>query len=365
MKKTKVLAIVLTLFISMSIPAAARADSSDAGTAGQAGLTIQQAIDMALKNSSSIKMNDYNIKSAEITLDDASDAVTYMPTGQADESVISAVTALESANISWNMANKSKDTEEDKTVYTVFKDYTGVLQALENLQYAEQAMSNARWQILMASNTHQVGMISQYQMDQAELQHQTAQNSLTNAQVALDSAYHSLNQDIGLQPDERPSLAEQPAYSKLVVDDVEAYAHRITESSPSIWQADSQISVAKIQLDLSAYANTTGNGYQTRKLAIDKAELSASSARDSMEQAVRTLYSSILNLENTYDLQLQALQQTEATLEVTKLKYDLGMATKDDVQTAQLNLSNDRKSLNSTIYQHEQLKLAFEKPWAY
>jgi len=160
-------------------------------------------------------------------------------------------------------------------------------------------------------------------------------------------------------------MVEQSAYSKLAVDNVEAYAHRITEASPSIWLADQNIDIAKMQMDLSAVTNTSGSAYRSNEIAIDKAEISASSARDSMEQAIRTLNNSIISLEESYALQQSALQNAESTLVVSKLKYALGMATKAELQAAELNVATAKKSLNSTIYQHEQLKLAFEKPWAY
>jgi len=365
MKIRKVMVLMLALLMTMLLPGLSQAETAAVDTSSQSGITIQQAVDMALLNSSSIKMDAYNVQSAQITLDKASDRVGYMPTGQADEVVIQAVSSLMSANISWSMARKTQDMEKDKIVYSVFKDYMGVLQALESLNTAQEAMSNANRQLLIDSTSFQIGVISQYQLDTDKLQYKNVQNALASAQIGLENAYHSLNQDIGLQPGDRPNLLEKPGYSKLVIDNVEAAAHRATEASPSIWLVDQKIDVAKMQLDLSEYSTTTGQDYQSRKIEIDKAQLTASSARDSMEQAIRTLYNSIISLEESYVYQQEAVKNAEATLKVVKLKYDLGMVTKTDLQTAQLSLDNARKSLNATIYQHEQLKLAFEKPWAY
>lgn len=348
------------------LPGSALPATASLETSPQKFLTIQQAVDMALANSKSLKLNDYSIESAEISLDKASDKMGgFTPSGAQDEEVIQAFTSLMSANINWSMARKTKDVSEDKLVYTVFKDYTAVLQAVEGLDCAKQTLTNAQWQIMVDRLSHQVGITSAYQLEQDELQYKSAQNAYTAAQIGLENSYHSLNETIGLQPGDRPIMVEQPAYSKLVVDNVEAYAHRITEASPSIWLADQNIDIAKMQMDLSSVTNTSGSAYRSNEIAIDKAEISASSARDSMEQAIRTLYNSIISLEESYTLQQSALQNAESAHVVSKLKYALGMANKAELQAAELNVANAKKSLNSTVYQHEQLKLAFEKPWAY
>ena len=105
--------------------------------------------------------------------------------------------------------------------------------------------------------------------------------------------------------------------------------------------------------------------YETKKIDVRKAEINAYDTRIQMRQLVRILYNNILKLENAYITQSQAITLQEEKLRVLKTKYELGMVTKQDVEEVEIELIKARKSLEEIAYQHEILKLAIEKPWAY
>jgi len=69
-------------------------------------------------------------------------------------------------------------------------------------------------------------------------------------------------------------------------------------------------------------------------------------------------------LEDSHFMQEEAVKLAEDNLRVKTLMNSVGLATKLDVQSAELDLQKARNDLDSIVYQHEYLKLVFEKPWA-
>ncbi|MMZ69678.1 hypothetical protein D1872_325610 [compost metagenome] len=76
------------------------------------------------------------------------------------------------------------------------------------------------------------------------------------------------------------------------------------------------------------------------------------------------MYKKIKELETQY-AQLQSGKVTaENALSVVKKRYDLGMATEYEVFQAQLQLETLKNQELSIITGLDNLKLAYEKPWA-
>jgi outer membrane protein TolC len=105
--------------------------------------------------------------------------------------------------------------------------------------------------------------------------------------------------------------------------------------------------------------------YEARKLQYEQAELDAMSAEEMYETVVRTLYYSVMGLEESVLIAEEAVKVAEEGLRLTKLRYDLGMSIKADVTAAEKELAQARSNYNELVVQHTYMKLAFEKPWAH
>ena len=62
---------------------------------------------------------------------------------------------------------------------------------------------------------------------------------------------------------------------------------------------------------------------------------------------------------------MESIRLAGENLRVAKVKFDVGIATKTDVLNAELALEQARQGLLEIESQHEILKMAFKKPWAY
>lgn len=326
--------------------------------------TIEQALEVALKNSYTIKGSEYDIESADEVLKTASESVTYTPIGATPDLEAKAFLSLVNADNNWQMLKKTKTVEGDKLLLSVFNEYNNVLKALANLSYAQEALQNTQWQWNVAQLSYQTGTISQTQKNACEVLFKSAQNSLKLAEIGLETEYQAFNKLLGLNPTEKPILIEKPVYSLFKIDNLETEVNRLLEQSPSLWLLDQKVNLAKTQLELYDYTSSSRDPYKVKEINISKAQLTASESKQTLAQGVRDLYNSICNLEEKYNTQQEALKQAEDDLRVIKLMFDIGTATKTQVQTEELDLEKAKKDLNETIYQHEYSKLAFQKPWA-
>ncbi len=328
-------------------------------------LTLEQAIALAMDNSTTLKADLLAIDQAKEDRDAAGLAVTYTPTGRATPEVEAAFTRLQNADLAWRMAKKTYEADRDSVVMKVYQAYTGVLQACAAVDAAEKALRSTDWQHRAAVAGYRAGTLSKSQMIQADASAAGAQAQLAAAEKALDDAYHKFNQLVGLSPDERPLLTDRPEYAPLHVDSLEAEVARAVDASPYVWLAQRKIDLAKIALDIYSFGPAEAHTYKATELGIPIAEVNAAGARDQMALLVRSLYYSIRQLEENYAGLQQKVTVDEENLRVTRLKYDLGLATRTEVFAAEAALAGSKKSLLDAVCQHEVLKLAFKKPWAY
>jgi outer membrane protein TolC len=357
------LILLIGLFFT-GAPAALAAEEAEGETAG---LTIEQAVSMALEYNKDLKSQNIDIEKSQEIRNLTSDAVKFVPTSPTSDAAYNAYMGLVQADISLQMLKKSRSTTEDQIAYSVLRTYLDLLGALENYDYQKKSMEYEQLSLNIARITYGVGMLSDLGLEQANTKFKAAQASFAGAEVSLTGAYQNFNKNVGLSTEERPELAERPEYSAIDLkeENLEAEIGRVVQLNPQIWQLDQQVTLAHLSWVL--YEPSSGNTSQssyTKTLDIDKAELSADKARISAKEALRSVYNSIRQLEESYPAQLESIKTLESNLRLTQVRYDLGMATQSEVKKAELDLWNQQKSLNTSIYQHELLKISFAKPWA-
>lgn len=328
-------------------------------------LTLQEAIDLALKHSNKMKQIDFDIERSEEVRKQAADRVNFIPSGPGhDPQAIAAFTGLVAVDMGLQMTKKGKELEEDKVTLNVFNKYTSVLTAGEKYELAKLELDKAKkdWQITLLS--YDAGVISKSQLKMAEAGNKSAQTAYDLAAKEVEKSYQDLNAIIGNKAQDRPRLIEEMEYAPLEVDNIDFTITRIMDGNPAIWLAEQQVGLAEIQLDLYSWADPTREPYKAKQIDVDKAELSAADAKKQMRDGLYSLYQGILQLEDNYKLAEQGLKVSVEDYNLKKLQYDVGMISKQDYLAAQLALTKAENNFNQIVYQHEALKQTFYKPWA-
>ncbi|WCK54280.1 TolC family protein [Aneurinibacillus sp. Ricciae_BoGa-3] len=387
MRKTSGILLTSMLLIPAAVPA--YADSVPAQSTGvqstqtqstqktPQGLTLQQAIDTALGYSYSLKEAATNIDRAADVRDQAADNVkyngvvpvvqpggnfTYSTSTVASNSVFSG--AIQ-AGIGYQMAKRTYTAQQDGVVYSVRKAYNAILQAQAKLSVDQLAVKNAQVQNDVARAKYSVGTASNFDSVNAETSMNAATKTITVDETALSSAYQALNQLMGYKSGDRPQLAEQPKFEPLQESDLEGHVSRVLSDSPTVWNAQQNIDVKKLNLDLYVFNNhTSTTPYEAVQKDVTNAVNEYANVKDQMAGAVRSLYYNIRQLEDQYTAAEAQLPALEEAARIAKVQFDAGVGTQADMVAANLKVEQLQEKLYELNIAHDNAIAAYNKPWA-
>lgn len=317
-------------------------------------LTMKQVFEQAVKHDNSLKATDAGAQKAWEVREDAAEDVDLNQSGDSiDPENASLDATLIQSDLSYRKAQKSKESLQDQIELDVFSKYTSVQMAEENLRASEKQVEKDFSALKIARASESVGLISAPELLAAEVKYKTTVKGRDVAAENVSKAYVSLNSLIGLWPEDRPVLLDKIEYQPLAVDNIDTEVSRALGSSNSIWQLEQQVDVEK--RDLSYMTKV----YDAEKYDIESAKSSVDAEKKAVEVETRTLYSDILNLEEQYDSALEALKIAEEDNRIAKVKYDIGMITKNDLINTESSLSDAQNKVCTLAYDHEIKKANF------
>jgi outer membrane protein TolC len=326
--------------------------------------TLEQAIEKAMANSETLKSSDYDVERGYEVRQYVGDKLVWTPLESSGTEADSAFRNLMSSDLNWRSAKRTYEAQEDSLVMQTYKLYFGLQQAINNVRVAEIQAGSAEWQYRVSAATYRVGMLNSLGLLQADATLTTSKSNLESANKALEDAYQKFNQLVGLWPEDRPVLVEKPVFNEVKIDNLDFEVAKALAASPSVWLAQQKIDLAKINLNLYNF-NNASEPYIAKEIDVTKTEIAAEDTTEQMEKLVRTLYYTIKQAEEQYAVAQDSVKTAEESFRVTKIKYDIGMATLAEVRAAEAALAQAEKSVADLTYSHEIFEYAFQKPWAY
>lgn len=354
------LSFLVILLFSILFASAAWADEPAAPE-----FTFQKALEEAKAHSKSLQLSNYDVDRTYEVQKNAGENVQYVPIGPSSgpDPESNAATGYKKAALNWEIAKKDHSTQEDTTEMQTLQLYDGLLQAIEKVKATEAQLKDAVWKHRIAAASYQVGLIDKTSMAQADSAQEIAKTGLEAAKKSLDDSYQKFNQLVGLNPEERPVLVDNPKFEVLNVENLYSEVERLLDQNPEVWAAEQQIALAKFSLDTFNF-NSSGDPYEAKQIDVDKAAVTAGDTKEKARKAIRTLYYTVKQLEQQYIGALEDVKSAEEALRVVRIKYDVGMATQADVAAAESTLEQKRQSVVNYACQHEINAAAFHKPWA-
>lgn len=336
-------------------------------------IQLNQAIDMAMNYSKTLKKSSLDIDKAKEAKENADDALTYTPAigGTTGPAVESSWYSLLSKTLSWEMSKKTYTADEDSLVLKVCQKYWNVQKSMEDAKAKEVDAKAADLEFRRVQAMVRLGMTpSEYTgyspegvLAGAEAKLNKAKSDLEKAQNQLNTDYEALNLLVGLWPEDRPVLVDDINYEPLKIDNLEQEVQRAVEKSPSVWLAQEGVNLAKYSYELM-WASGQYKSFGIRNAEKEQAELDAMSAKEGMETATRNFYYTVRNLEAAIPAAENGVTGAEEALRVAKLSYDLGMITREKLIQAEGALESAKKGLIELKASHAYSKMAFQKPWA-
>lgn len=332
---------------------------------------LNEAIDMAMKHSKTLKKSSLDIDKAEKERDNANDSVTYAPTSSGNAQAESAWYSLLSKDLSWQMSKKTYASDEDSLVLNVCQKYWNVQKSIEDVKAKEVSASVAELTFRRVQAMVRLGMTpSEYSgtspegvIAGAQAKLDTAKSDLESAKNQLNTDYEALNLLIGLWPEDRPVLVDEIDYEPLKIDNLEQEVQRAVVKSPKVWLAEESVNLAKYSYEMM-WASGQYTSYEVRKVGKEQAEIEAVTAKEGVQTATRNFYYTVKNCEAALPAAEKGVTGAEESLRVAKLSYELGMITREDLLKTEAELEAAKKSLLELKAKHAYAKMAFQKPWA-
>lgn len=338
-----------------------------AGETARPELTLKDAIELALKNSNSLKASEFNVEKLEEQRDNASRQVDFIKTGpggavmpEAESTFYRAV----QADLNWRVQKKQLEAQEDKVVLDTYQKYAAVLQAGVKLGTAEAARETAAESLRVALAGQRAGVKSQAETVAAQASAESAKKDLEAANEALDKAYAALNRIIDLSPGDRPVLIDEINFAAIKTDDIDVEEERAIANSKDVWILKQNIDVQKIDLNLTTVPYSTSkltqySDYDIEKYDVDIAEQNVYGAERSLREQLRSLYHDIRLLEEQHAAAEESLKAVEERLRVAKAMYSAGMNTKMNLKEAELEVIRVKNNIAAITYQHASLCATF------
>lgn len=353
MRKLTVLTAAILLLLLTTIPAWAKDPATPQ-------MTLQQAYDTALTHSDDLKNDQSSYKKAGEVRDNAFLGIEYSvapstANGTQDSKAVAADNAYASADLGYRTAIRDIEETKKQLKVDVYSAYTGILMAEESLRNSNQQLEQALSALKVARVQKEVGMLSGPALTKAQADYDKALKTRDADAESVSKAYVTFNKLVGLWPEDRPVLTDKIEYSPVQVDNIDTEVSRALESSQSIWKLQQDIGTQKRDL------KNVSKPYDEEKYDVDMANNSVDAAKKALDESIRQAYSDIMSLEAKYDAAQSSLKTAEDNLRVTKVQYDIGMSTKNDLTTAEATLSTAKNGIFSIACQHENSKVAFYK----
>lgn len=363
----KLILVVLVFLYILFLPYAVFADTN------VVRLTLDDAVDLAVKNSPDIKNADLAIEQARVNRD-ATTEVANAAAARAQTAYVmapyqSSTDALVSAGNSMiRTAQQGRDAYADsienkniiieKVKYNTEEQYFAIININNSIKLQEASLNEIRQSVVTERIKHQIGMSTALMVQQQE-------NKALDAGVILDNLYKSkdmmltnFRRELGISQDkglELSSIELKPvAVNKN--NDTEKLA---LDASLLLQQLNRSIQYKKD--DIAALRGTN--------LELDQYAVGANITEQQVIDSKYNIKVAVKNVLNRIDTGLQTLtynrvkyDTVQADAQAIKIQYQLGMISKNQLNLFQISYDQAKNAYEKSVYDYylatRQLELA-------
>ena len=288
-------------------------------------LTMQQALDMAYKHNPDLRKAQLELDKAQINRDDAAKAVSYIPTGGlVYPEIQQGYNLFQQAEIGLKVAKRTAATEKDRLSKDIINAYTTALKNYNTMETTRLTLEDLKQQLSVANIAMQTGMMSEYDLTSVQSGIRQAEKGYQASQAQYDSALAALAALLGQGSDWKPELTSQAVLTEYQRNDLAIELSRGVEQSSAVWQSQAQLDIEKsketwVMPNISSDMQSINTG--TAEMTLEQAKIATKSA-------IEQLYYGIDATEGQIQAAEAANVQAQRDLEVTQLKYDVGLTPK-------------------------------------
>lgn len=356
--------VLLAAIIALGCGAAVFAEPADEEPKG---LTLEQVIELALRNSLTVKQAEMDFDRAREVADAAWDAhnmqlaQTYIQTDDLYISLpgsIDAYPAMMGADRAWHIQQKSFEMTRDAIALNARQFYNDILKKQTGLEAASAGLEKAERDYRTTRALATVGMATNLQVQGAAAGLERARSAAEQARADLEGAYRALNKLIGLKAEERPVLTTALTLEPLEIESIEFEVTRALslDRNPYLWSL-------REGYELQRYVWSYTQPQEAGLIDRDKAWLSYEDARAETRNKMYELYDTLKTLEAAHASAHEGVAAAREALRAAELRHQVGLATYTAVVEAKVALAQAESGLLEIKSAYALTKETFEKPW--
>lgn len=311
---------------------------------------LNEAIEYAMNNNSSIAICDLSIENAKNASSQANSALrkvrnipSFANPGTLDIGLVDDEYYIKLTDFNVIMAQKRKLSTIETVKYAVKQAYYGVLEAQKSMEVQKRNMektdkllsdTNTRYKVQTAAKVEVLAV--EVQLAQAKVQY----DAVTHA---YEIAVMNFNKVLGLTIKTKISLSEQ---NESITPDLSKYTleqniQKAFENRLELYKAQESLNLQKIYLDiLVGYYPPITYKYQKENIIYEDRKKDLEDTEQSIELDVNTSYLILLNAENAVKAYEKGVEAAKEGLRLTELKFNNGLGTLYDCLKAQTDLSD-------------------------
>ena len=326
-------------------------------------LSLQQAIDLALKNNPDVALAKVEVSSAQAVYDGAK----YT----ADTMEVNTVQIYDMGKLKWDapaaarmgliLAGEKQKLQEKTMKLEVETAYYNVLKYGQLLEVKKATLKYAKDQLKIAQDSLRVGSMSKGDVIGVEALVAAAEAGVTSAQNDYDLAVMELNKITGLELETPLKLTTTFEYSKAAGIKVQDAVYEALANNIEIVSVKEDKALKQVQFETAQkYLGGGVTSYETAKYARQAADIKVKKQEQDTTLAVKKDYLTLLSLEQVINWNKKEVAKQQENQRIFGLKYKAGLATGQDVRKSTIDLEAARQKLAESIYNYNTLKSKFK-----
>ncbi|MCH3965030.1 MAG: TolC family protein [Clostridium sp.] len=322
-------------------------------------LDIDASIDAAISSSYKVKSMDISIKQAQNSYDaDVKNASSYadqLDQGGPDMDAYTRLSLMQGISnprredkFSEYKYTQMKSVAENEIKLSAYTQYTALMNDRDELDFENQKMANEEEKYSSAKSKLSLGLISPSDEKKAEADYNTQKAKLDGAQRKYDLDVMNMNKILGADLYTKYDTLLRDKFTETpYIRSYDEYLNGALEKRAEILVAQENINLQKFE-----YKVVSGVFPNTQSVPNRLAQANVDNASDSLEIQKLNIIPEINSLYNDLQVKNRMLKSKKDALALSKtrydtqrVKYDVGVISKIDFDTAALDL----KSAQNTV----------------
>lgn len=318
-------------------------------------LTLQEATQKALSRSTALKTSNMDLNISAEKLEDEENSIAG---GHTFEQLLNYI----KQNASYTTSKLNQQVTEESVKFSLKQVYIEIINKEREIALTKMSLKTAEKELIIARTKQKLGLISEQELKNQELSYQKTLASVEQEEIAVQNAYRSLAELIGMDIDENYQLTLEPVYEPLELKvTLDTYITSKINTDPNIKQQQINVDTATSEAKFThASVPESATADQEADNSVAKAELTLSDQKSSLRTKLQNCYDNIIQLETSYQNNLTELETLKQQLAIAEKKYQLQQNTELEVLEAKQNVAAKESEIIGQMYEHMLLLEQFE-----